>query len=479
MTEHTRRELLSAGATAAAGAGLASLGGTRIADAATGQRCDVLQPGVAKAPVGGRIDLHAHHIPPVYRVALLKAGMTTIGGYPTPVWTPERAMAMMDNYGIQLQVLSLSDPGVSFLQGEAAKTLARQVNEYTASVIRQHPQRFGGFAVLPLPDMAASLDELAYALDVLKLDGVALLTSYAGTNTALGRFEELWAELDRRRTFVFMHPATLPADDKPSSPLPDFLVEFTFETTRFVAYALNTGLTTRYPHLRVQLAHAGGAYPFLSYRVGVLTEGGIAQVTQDHTPSTVTGVLPVKQIKGLYYDTALNPAPAAMRSILSISDINHIVFGSDWPFTELLFTGRGDPQPQLSRTFDTTQRHAVERANALALLPGVAQRLGAPKADRSVAASLRRARIAHVRGHRRELRLALRTREPVVLDARLIRGKHTLAHKHVAHVERGHPLVKVELPGSVRAGRAQAVLEFTDALGNTLTVRRHVTVSHA
>jgi predicted TIM-barrel fold metal-dependent hydrolase len=52
--------------------------------------------------------------------------------------------------------------------------------------------------------------------------------------------------------------------------------------------------------------------------------------------------------------------------------LDHIVFGSDWPFSELLFTGSGDPQPQLSETFDAAQRRQIERDNALRELPRLA-----------------------------------------------------------------------------------------------------------
>ena len=78
--------------------------------------------------------------------------------------------------------------------------------------------------------------------------------------------------------------------------------------------------------------------------------------------------MPTQATEGLYYDTALNPAPSAMRSIIEISDVDHIVFGSDWPFTQLLFMRSGDPQPELSLTFPEQQRHVLERGNALAQL---------------------------------------------------------------------------------------------------------------
>jgi predicted TIM-barrel fold metal-dependent hydrolase len=434
-----RRQFLGAGA-----AGAAALALPMPAHAA------------AKAPAGGRIDLHAHHIPPVYRAALLKAGMVTIGGYPTPIWTPERALGFMDSYGIQLQVLSLSDPGVSFLSGAPARTLARQVNEYTAELIKDHPTDFGGYAVLPLPDVAASLEELRYALDVLRLDGVALLTSYNGANIAMPQFELLWAELNRRKAFVFMHPATLAADDKPSYVLPDFLVEFTFETTRFCALAITTQLPVLFPNVRIQLAHAGGAYPFLDYRVHVIQNG--------------LGV-PTAPPKSFYYDTAINPAPAAMRSVLEVSDVDHVVFGSDWPFTELLFLGSGDPQPLLSKTFDGDQRAAIERGNALRQLPGVAARLGSPPADTSVDAELIRARVVDGR-----VRFLLDTKEIVLVDARLTRAGKALARKRFARVDRGRRTLHFALPQGVKPGKARLALAVTDTLGNTTTIRRSVRV---
>jgi predicted TIM-barrel fold metal-dependent hydrolase len=475
--ELTRRALLGAGATAA---GAATLAGPLDAAARKRRRrkpaTTCAEPGLLEAPPGGRIDLHAHHVPEVYRAALLRAGMVTIGGYPTPVWTPERAMLMMDNYGIQMQVLSLSDPGVSFLRGADAATLARQVNEYTASLIERYPKRFGGFAVLPLPDIDASIRELEYALGTLGLDGVGLLTSYDGTNVATPGFERLWAAINQRKAFVFMHPATLAADDKPTSPLPDFLVEFTFETTRTIALMLNLGLTTRHRDVRVQFAHAGGAFPFLSWRVGVLTEGGVQQFFNDRPPEAVNGVSPVAATQGLYYDTALAPAPPSMRSVLEITDVSHIVFGSDWPFTELLFLRSGDPWPQLSRTFNEQQRHAIERANALHLLPTVAARLGAA-VDAAVSASLKSVRSVRARGGRRAMELKLSTAERVSLDAQITRRGKRVARKRINQVGPGDVTVRMGIPAKAGGGAAVLKLTLADAKGNSTAIRRSVKLS--
>lgn len=330
-------------------------------------------PTPVAAPPGGRIDLHAHVIAPEYRIALLEHGQELSGGYPTPPWTPELAFEFMDAYGIGTQVLSISDPGVTFLSGSAAASLARQVNEYTASVIREYPTRFGGFALLPLPDIDAALNELEYALDTLKLDGVGVLSSYGGETSAGPTFYPLWAEIQARKAFTFLHPTALPSNMKPPSVLPDFLVEFTFETTRWVANALNTGLLKTFSGLHIHLAHAGGTYPFLAYRVAVLPGGAVQMV--EPPGIHLEGILPTGATQGLFYDTALSPAPSSMRSVLEISDVQHILFGTDWPYTEALFPTAGDPQPDLSLTFTELDRHTIERANALAALPTLAARL--------------------------------------------------------------------------------------------------------
>ncbi|TDO30177.1 putative TIM-barrel fold metal-dependent hydrolase [Kribbella sp. VKM Ac-2527] len=352
MTTLSRRLLLGSVA-----AGTAAVALPRAASALIGD----------STPTRDRIDLHAHAIPPEYRESLVENGFGTIGGYPLPQWSPERAIDFMDRYGIQTQVLSLSDPGVSYLSGAEARDMARYNNTYMAGLFRQYPKRFGGLAVLPMPDVAGSVAEIEYALDVLKLDGVVLLSAYEGVYLGHPVFEPVMAALARRNAFVFLHPAAIPADNKPELPVPDFLYEFTFDTTRAVAQMIYGGTIARYPSIRFQLAHAGGTVPFLSYRLGLPEEVAFPGF------ETPTGI--PAQIRGFYYDTALSPSRAAMASVLEVTGLNHIVFGSDWPFSELLFTGSGDPQPQLSETFDPTQRRQIERGNALRELPRLAARL--------------------------------------------------------------------------------------------------------
>jgi predicted TIM-barrel fold metal-dependent hydrolase len=308
---------------------------------------------------------------------MVRHGVSEAGGFEVPDWSPEQAIDFMDRYGIAAQVLGLSDPGVSFAQGAEARQLARGINEYTAGLIRKYPKRFGGHAVLPMPDVAASIAELEYALDTLVLDGVVLLTNYGDVLLADQRFEPLFAALHRRKAYVFVHPATIPDDDKPDTGLIDALLEFPFATTRFAAMMMKSGALRRWPGIRWQLSHAGGAFPYLMTRIAgsqgkgvtdqLLPEGKVRDLLYEITPQTAT--------KGLYYDTALSSVPSAMLPLRRVVPLERIVFGSDWPFGGWLYPKKGDPQPELSLTFSDAERAAIERANALRQFPRLAARL--------------------------------------------------------------------------------------------------------
>lgn len=356
-----RRTLLASAATAAGTAtiGAAALGASAVSAEPARQ---------FTAPTGRyRIDLHAHFLPPEYRSALLQHGYVTIGGYPTPTWSPEADLAFQDYYGISARVLAVSDPGVSFLAGKEAADLARYVNTYATDLIKRYPKRFGSFAVLPMPNVTASIAELAYALDELHLDGVTLLSAYDGVYLGDPRFEPLMIELNRRSAYVFVHPAAIPDNAKPTLPVPDFLAEFTFDTTRAAIMMMLTGVMNRYPRIRFQLSHAGGTLPFLTHRIGVASQTapgrrGLPEVSLLDVAS---------QVAGMYYDTALSAAPTAMNSVLAATSRDHIVFGSDWPFSALVLDQHGDrdPAPGLSETFTTDHRLEIERYNPLKQLP--------------------------------------------------------------------------------------------------------------
>lgn len=115
----------------------------------------------------------------------------------------------MDRLGVQTAILLVTAPGACILKGQASFDLARKLNIYAAELRDKKQEKFGFFAALPsLLDTEAALDEIRYALDTLHADGITLFTRYGDSNTYLGHpdIEPIWAELNRRKCVVFVHP---------------------------------------------------------------------------------------------------------------------------------------------------------------------------------------------------------------------------------------------------------------------------------
>jgi predicted TIM-barrel fold metal-dependent hydrolase len=124
------------------------------------------------------IDVHHHILPDIFWRATNDAHDPVGGILPAP-WSKESALSYMDDAGIDVAITSISTPGVHMGDDSAARDLARRVNELSAQLMQERPDRFGGFAALPLPDVDGALRALEYALDVLKLDGVDSATALA------------------------------------------------------------------------------------------------------------------------------------------------------------------------------------------------------------------------------------------------------------------------------------------------------------
>jgi predicted TIM-barrel fold metal-dependent hydrolase len=382
----SRREILKQ----AFGAGAITVGG--LALGACGDSSPVAAAAASEGDTGAlppgnfRVDVHCHHIPDFYRLSLAEYGQVTAGGIPIPPWSPQMAVKFMNDYGIQMQVVSISEPGVTHLPtAQQRLALARQVNDYTTETLINGTgalaSRFGGFAVLPLGDLNDPLDvlnacaEAERAINVLGMDGIGILTNYQGVYLGDPRLSPLMATLNALGAMVFVHPVT---PVKPASiVLPTFLFEFPFDTTRAAVNMLYMGVYRAHPRIRWLLAHAGGTLPFLSYRTSLFT------VTPAAADSLGLPALDEVEVLGsyrnLFYDTALSPASAAMRSVREVTSLEHILFATDWPFSGPVFevTATGDPQPRLSDTFNAGERLKVERENALAQFPRIQSLLGA------------------------------------------------------------------------------------------------------
>ncbi len=302
-----------------------------------------------------RVDAHAHVAPQAYIDLVPAPG----GNLPKPpVVTAEQLLAMMERYAIDAAVISTGPPGAFFGDQGAANETARLANEEIAVAVDANRDRFAGLALLPLPDVDAALSELAHALDTMALEGVLLLSHVAGTYLGDPAWERVYAELDRRGAYVFLHP-TVPANGVPLGH-PGWLYEFPFDTTRALANLIYTGTFERYPNIRWQVAHLGGATAVLAHRIASLAarEPGKAQ-------SAPAGAL--AYLSRLYYDTGLANNELSYRATAMLTPADHLVFGTDWPYLALP-EEPGDPAPGLGFLADG-ERAAVDGDNVAALVP--------------------------------------------------------------------------------------------------------------
>lgn len=307
--------------------------------------------------IHARIDTHQHLIPPEYRRRLDARGMTA-GGWPTPHWDPDAAIAMMDQEGIATGILSLSAPGVHFGDDGEARESARMINEYGAALVNGRPERFGYFACLPMPDVEGSIAEAIHALDRLNADGVVLLSNANGRYLGDRQFEPLWRELDDRAAVVFIHPTAPPMAMLPGLPSP--ILDFPFDTTRTAVHMVANGVLRRHRRMKVILSHGGGFLPYAAYRFV-----GAAFFNPDITPETV-----LTDLKTFYVDTALSSTPSGLPSMLSFVDPARILYGSDFPFvpSSRPFNDWLDSYPM-----DNSLRGNIDRGNAEGLFPRLAR----------------------------------------------------------------------------------------------------------
>jgi predicted TIM-barrel fold metal-dependent hydrolase len=315
-----------------------------------------------------RIDVHHHILPAEYVAALAGIGITGGGGIPFPAWSAEDALGVMDENGIQAAVTSISSPGVHFGDAAFARDLARRCNEASALLVAHHPARFGAFATLPLPDVKGALLELEHALDVLRLEGVVLLASQSdGRYLGDPRFDDLIVELDRREATVFVHPTIPKSSETIPLDVPAFAAEFTFDTSRAILNLIWSGAAERFPKIRWIFSHAGGAAPFLAWRWSLLN---LHPTMRERAPRGVMAYL-----GRFFYDTALSANPHALRSLRELVDPSRILFGSDYPFAPAPLTSASIQGLASFDGFDAAQLRAIERENALSLLPALRARL--------------------------------------------------------------------------------------------------------
>jgi predicted TIM-barrel fold metal-dependent hydrolase len=289
----------------------------------------------------GLIDVHAHHYPPVYmdackredsgfthyyrddgRLIVLQDGGVALA-VPQPLPPPQQRIDMMDDAGVDIQVLSVSAPNVYRFPESIRLPLTRDANDEFVDVAGRSDGRLRVFASLPLPNVDEALKEFERTRNLANVVGVVLCTNIDGQPLDDELFAPVWAELSRHETTVFVH-GTVPCRtdglrDYALSLAMGFMAEPLFAVGR-LAYS---GTIDRYPGINWIFAHLGGTVPFVLPRYdNYFKQFPECREKIQRPPSEIMGEL--------YFDT-VTMHPPALRCTLETFTADQLVFGSDYP----------------------------------------------------------------------------------------------------------------------------------------------------
>jgi predicted TIM-barrel fold metal-dependent hydrolase len=235
----------------------------------------------------------------------------------------EERVELMERAGLDYQVLSLSIP-MSY-EGDAPTRLrcAQISNDQFADTVARFPNRFLAFASLPLPDVQASLKELARCIDELRMVGVCLGSNIKGMRLDDAALTPIFDEIDRRGLTVFLHPAMPVCTGPDVEPYnANSALAYIFDTGVTVYRMIFSGMLERYRRLNVIVPHMGGMLPFMTGRI----QGGYLAYPERRTIPRP----PLEYLRELYYDTVIFHHPS-LKLAHEMFGAERILLGSDYP----------------------------------------------------------------------------------------------------------------------------------------------------
>lgn len=312
-----------------------------------------------------RIDVHHHFLSEDYVAGWGKEKIGSISAAGVvPDWSVDLSLGLMDANAIATAIISVSSPGWPEGDASSQAALCRGCNDLAARLMQDYPGRFGMFTNLPLPHVDLALKEIAYGLDGLGADGVAMFTNYGGLYLGDACFDPVFAELDRRKAVVFVHPIS-PKNANKIPGISESTLDYPLETTRTIVSLLYAGVPGRYPDIRFIFPHAGGVVPYLAGRIATFSD-----INPAFRQRGFSGVIPALQ--KFHFDVTQSVNPYTFAALLKLVPVSNLLFGSDVPFAR---------QQQIGLTIQDLPTmglapqdiEAIERKNAERLFPRFAR----------------------------------------------------------------------------------------------------------
>jgi aminocarboxymuconate-semialdehyde decarboxylase len=249
----------------------------------------------------------------------------------TPVVIPQRGhfdydlrIRHMDAAGIDVSIVSLTCPNVYWGGEEVSVRAAREANDNVADAQSRYPDRIRWLTSLPWEYPQRALEELGRTCDNGAV-GVMVLANVSGRSLTDPLFAPVWAEIDRRRLPVLVHPTDPPGVDMMDMTRFDlsWSVGFMFDTTLAITRMIFDGFFDRHPNLKLIASHGGGTLPYL---VGRFEKGDEVEIPSRRRMQRK----PADYLRHIYYDSITYDL-GALQYLVSVVGADHVMLGTDWP----------------------------------------------------------------------------------------------------------------------------------------------------
>jgi 2,3-dihydroxybenzoate decarboxylase len=277
----------------------------------------------------------------------------------------EYRLPEMDEAGIDIHVLSLTIPGMQVdIEAGLARENARFANNYLAQVISEHPDRFHGFAALPLQDPAAAADELHRAVTELGFRGALVndcVHGPGGRYLDAPEYDEVWSALESLGVPLYLHPGAPPVDHwrvlDGHQELYGATWSWAAETGGHALRIVYSGVFDRHPGATMILGHMGEFLPFQRSRLDSRTRIIETDIQPRHPASAYLGTNVVFTNSGVF-------SPAVMLGAVLEVGADAVMFSIDYPYESAREAVAGFERT----TLPASDREKIAHGNAERLL---------------------------------------------------------------------------------------------------------------
>ena len=278
------------------------------------------------------IDIHAHLTPQCFLHAMnegrewhgIKQGTQTVS--PRATWTPEQRIADMDSLGVDVHVVSTGAGFYNYdMEAQTVAAMHRECNDEVHQMTLDYPERFKGFAQIPMQDVKAAIDELERSVTQLGLVGAMINDTVNGRTFDDPELLPIWKAAEQMGAIMFIHQQggnTLVTPRINRYHLPNTIGNLVDRAVTFASLVFG-GVMDACPGLKICLAHGGG---YTCFGAGRMDRGWR---TRPDSRAKIKQP-PSAYLSKFYYDCLTHSEPA-LRMLIDSVGIDRVVFGTDWP----------------------------------------------------------------------------------------------------------------------------------------------------